>query len=331
MVRSDKAAYPREICRIRSICRCTCIQMQRFSRPVIGKRQRIRTATSNIGVIPSRGINQIISRTAGNTVTACAALDRIAVIGSYHLRDVAQRICRIACRRSGRQINIRRHRRIRKIYRVAAAATINRIATRRRINQIIATTARDAVTARTTGDRITQIAAHDRRKVAKRITPPTRRRSCRQINRLRRCRIREVDCIRSSTAIQGVTSKSSKYDVIPRSAGNTVITRTARDRVAVARSYDIREVADRICRIARRRSARQIDRRRHRRIGKVQCIRSANTAVQRITARTRIEQVASRSTQHAITAVGSIDRVTMVRSDKAGNTRKACRIRSIRR
>ena len=178
MVRSDKAGDPREACRVRSIRRRSRIKMQRLRCPVAGKGQRIRTAPPNIGVIPSRRIEQITPRPASYTIASSCTGNRVAVVRANHLGEVTDRIGRKTSRCSRRQINRRCCRRIRKIQRVhATGSAIQRINTSCRKDKIITRTANNTIVTGCTCDRVTKIGSDNFCKVADRIRRITSRRS----------------------------------------------------------------------------------------------------------------------------------------------------------
>ena len=182
------------------------------------------------------------------------------MVRSNDLCKVADRIRCIARRRSSSQIDIRRCRCIHKVQRVRSAnTTVQRINTSCRKNKIIARTTDNTVIARCTCDRVTKVRSNNTCNVAQCISCITRCCSSRQIDRRCRSCIGKVYCIGSTAAINRITAHSRINQIIASAARYTVTTRTALDRIAVIGSNHLRDIAQRIRRIARRRPSRKIN------------------------------------------------------------------------
>ena len=124
MVCPDKATNASEtLCITKRISRRSCIQMQGNRAANICIRQRIRTATTHVSIIPQCRNEHIIARTTGDAVIPAIAGDRISMIAADNILEVTKRIRTPARRRSRRQIYCYRCRRIHKIYCVRSTNT----------------------------------------------------------------------------------------------------------------------------------------------------------------------------------------------------------------
>ena len=242
------------------------------------------------------------------------------MIGAHKGRDarealrIARRIRR--CARIQMQRNPATHSGIGQCIRTTT--TCVGIIANRRVNQITARAARNTVGQAAARDRVTVIAANDVLEVAKRIRPPTRRRSRRQVNGHRRCRIREVDRIRSaSPTIQRIRSRAGIKQIVPRPAQNTVIARRAVNRVAMIGSNKIGNPREtrRVTACIGRRTRIQMQCNCGRIVDKRQRIRAATTN-ERIKPRTgSIEQIVARTASNAVIPRTASDRVAIGRTN----------------
>ena len=268
--------------RIRAPARCrSSSQINRHGRRAIREINRIARARSTIQrIIARRTIEIIASGTAQDTVVPRTAIHGV-IIAVTKTVNTKARECG-APRTAGfsqciqmqgqRSAQTREAKRIRTApprknltgsgtdnNKVIAQTGIDMHTDGVRCNRIIARTASDRTVRRAT-QRVAIARPDNILDIAKMIRNPPRSRPCDQINRHRRCCVREIDCVRpAATTVDRVIAQSRIEQITARPANNTVIASSTRDRVAVITANNINKMTERIGTPARRCSCRQVD------------------------------------------------------------------------
>ena len=122
---------------------------------------------------------------------------------------------------------------MREIDRVRPAAAVIVVISGTYINDIVPRTTVYRIAAIAAGNRIAMIGTDQTVEVAERISAVTRCRPCRQIDSYPICRGREIDRIGADTAIKIMrTSRRSIEHIARRAAGDRIVAKAPRDRIA---------------------------------------------------------------------------------------------------